>query len=240
MNRDVRKFLDLALLSQAVAKNVCDLTKEIVGTKGIFKFALSGGNTPRTLYRILATSYREAIPWEQIQIFFADERYVPHDDKQSNFRMAKEILFDPVSIPAANIHPIPTSLQYPDEAARAYEKELRRYFPDGGNAFDLVLLGMGKEGHTASLFPNSPALDDKNRWTAAVDVPAIPANRITLTYPILNRSSLVYFLVSGTEKREAFKKVTGGTCEFHDCPAAGVSPVNGKVTWWMDSAVAMD
>lgn len=240
MNHEIKEFRDLEQLSKAVAENISDLINEIVRAKGAFTLVLSGGNTPRTLYQILATAYDKATPWRYVQIFFGDERYVPHDDKQSNYRMVKENLLDLISIPPENVHSVRTDLPDPNEAAHTFENELRKYFPNAGNAFDLVLLGIGKEGHTASLFPNSPSLDERRRWAAAVEIPATPAKRITLTYPILNRSSVIYFLISGIEKREAFQKVTGRASEFHTYPAAGVNPIDGRLVWWVDSAAAGD
>ncbi|MCL4511224.1 MAG: 6-phosphogluconolactonase [Bacteroidetes bacterium] len=237
---EIRKFSNLDELSASAAKEINDLINEVVSRKGRFTIALSGGNTPRLLHHYLATTYRDSIPWNSVQIFFGDERYVSHDDKQSNYLMVKETLLDLISIPLTNIHSIPTSFINPNEAAQDYEKRLRKIFSDTGNTFDLVLLGMGKEGHTASLFPNSPVLDEKERWVIAVEAPAIPKNRITLTFPILNRASEIYFLVSGAEKAEALGAAVNRISDFHACPAAGVHPSNGNVVWWVDSTAYED
>jgi 6-phosphogluconolactonase len=174
---EIKKFRDLDELSIALAKDIADLINQIVKGKKYFSIALSGGNTPRKLFRLLGGTNGKSIPWNSVEIFFCDERYVPHEDKQSNYRMVKENLLDLVSIPQKNIHPIPTSYSNPNEAAQAYEKELRKYFSFEENTFDLVLLGMGKEGHTASLFPGSPALDEKKNWVAAVEVRTTPLSR---------------------------------------------------------------
>ncbi len=236
MRREVRKFRDLDELSESAAANIRTLIVETVSRKGRFSIALSGGNTPRTLHHLLATRYRDEIPWESVSVYFGDERYVPHSDKQSNFLMARQTLLDVVPIPASNIFPIPTNLPDPELAADAYEEELRKSFGNQETTFDLLLLGMGKEGHTASLFPGSAALDEGSRWTAAVEVSAVPPKRITLTYPVLNRSESVYFLVSGSDKSGALKQVLSETSDFHVYPAKGIASSTGRVEFWADSA----
>lgn len=237
MSREIRKSSGLDEMSASVALDINDLIRAAAAANRKFTLALSGGNTPRTLYHILATTYHDSIPWEAVHFFWGDERYVPHDDAESNFRMVKETLLDLVPIPGENVHSIPTSYSDPEEAARAYEEDLRKFFGDTGNTLDLVLLGMGKEGHTASLFPNSPALDEKTRWVAAVEAPARPSRRITLTLPILNRASGVYFLASGREKAEAFRKVFDSETDLHDCPAKALDPSQGDVIWWIDASL---
>lgn len=237
MNRNIRKSRDLNELSASTARDINDLSRIAAGANGKFTLALSGGNTPRTLYHMLATTYHDSIPWEAVHFFWGDERYVSHDDVQSNFRMVKETLLDLVSIPKGNVHPIPTSYSDPVQAAKKYEEELRSFFDDSGSTFDLVLLGMGKEGHTASLFPHSPALKEKVSWVRAVEAPAKPFKRITLTLPLLNRSSAVYFLVSGREKADALRRVFDPETDQEDCPAKALDPSNGKLVWWIDSTI---
>ncbi len=236
MTGDVKKFRDLNELSEAAAMDIADFIASTVSRRGHFSLALSGGSTPRTLHNLLGTVYRKKIPWEAVSIFFGDERYVPHTDNQSNYLMAGETLLNLVPIPVRNIHPIPTDHSDPVKAAEAYETELRKHFPEIGSSFDLVILGMGKEGHTASLFPGSPALDEKRRWVMSVEVPVLPRRRITLTYPILNRASAVYFLVSGSDKKGALREVVARSSDYHKFPAKGVSPVHGRLEWWVDSA----
>lgn len=236
VKREVRKFRDLDELSESAAASIRTLAVQTVSRKGRFSIALSGGNTPRTLHHLLATRYRDEIPWESVLVFFGDERYVPHSDKQSNFLMARQTLLDMVPIPASNLFPIPTNLPEPELAAAAYEEELKKVFGDQGTSFDLLVLGMGKEGHTASLFPGSTALDESRRWTAAVEVPVLPPKRITLTYPVLNRSESVYFLVSGGDKSGALKEVLSESSGFHLYPAKGIAPPAGRVEFWVDSA----
>jgi len=237
---EIKKFRNLDELSESLAREIAALINKEPRTNNYFSLALSGGNTPRTLYHLLGTTYAKSVPWSNVHIFFCDERYVPQDDKQSNYRMVKETLLDSISIPQGNIHPIPTGSKNSVEAAEFYEQDLRKYFADHGATFDLVLLGMGKEGHTASLFPNSSALDEKKKWTAAVEVQAVPPKRITLTYPILNRATRIYFLVSGSDKKDVLTKILNDAADFQLYPASGIHPQNGKMVWWIDSAALPD
>jgi 6-phosphogluconolactonase len=244
MTGQIKKFRNLRELSSIAAHEITNLANKTVSAKGVFYLALSGGNTPRTLYHLLGTTYAKAIPWKSMHIFFCDERYVPHDDKRSNYRMVKEELLDFVPIPKENVHPIPTGYSDPTEAARIYDNELREYFRTERNmsgnqpsSFDLVLLGMGREGHTASLFPGSTALDEKEVWALSVEVSVNPPRRITLTYPILNSAEAVYFLISGPDKGEVMRRLMDGANDFHDLPAAGIQPASGNLTWWLDDTV---
>ncbi len=171
---------------------------------------LSGGRTPEPLYLLLATRrYRNALDWSRVHLFWGDERYVPHDDPQSNYYLAYETWLRRVNLPEENIHPMPTHYADPDEAARAYERELRRYF--GAEAshpmFDLVLLGVGDDGHIASLFPQSPTLDETERWVVPSLAPTEPRQRLTLTLPALNAARSIWFLVSGERKRAAIEQL---------------------------------
>jgi len=235
---EIRKFQNLETLSAALAKSLVNVINETLHEKKVFLIAISGGTTPQRLYKLIGGTYDKTIPWNAVHVFFCDERYVPHDDRQSNYQMVKENLLDLISIPQENVHPISTDYPNPDESAQVYERELRKYFQDDGSAFDLVLLGMGKEGHTASLFPGSPALDEEKKWVAAVEVNASPRRRITLTYTILNRAARIYFVISGSEKMGAFSEVAKPNVDFHIYPAAGIVPYNGKLVWWIDRAVS--
>ncbi|MFN4033885.1 MAG: 6-phosphogluconolactonase [Fimbriimonadales bacterium] len=171
---------------------------------------LSGGKTPEPLYLLLAARrYRNALDWSRVHLFWGDERYVPHDDPQSNYYFAYETWLRKANLPEANIHPMPTHYADPDEAARAYESELRRYF--GAEAtlpmFDLVLLGVGDDGHIASLFPNSTALEETERWVVPSLAPTEPRQRLTVTLPALNAARPVWFLVSGERKRAVIEQL---------------------------------
>ncbi len=196
-------FADVNEFSLRAAEAAVRTINESVQSNGSFSLALAGGNTPRTLYRLLSSQFRDRIPWTKVQVFWGDERYVPLDDPRSNYRMARESLLDAVPCPAENVHPMPTELRDPDVAARDYEKTLRGYFSKDWPRFDLVLLGIGEEGHTASLFPGSPALEETRRGVVAVKAPVEPPQRLTLTLPALTHAANVYFLVSGSNKAQA-------------------------------------
>ena len=238
MKAEVKIFTDLDELSNTAAREVARMINATASSSERYSIALSGGNTPRELYRLLAGKYANEIPWDKLHIFMGDERYVPLDDSQSNFKMVKETLLVRVPIPAENVHLISTNYPDPVAAAAAYESELRNFFAAGKAGFDLLLLGLGKEGHTASLFPQSPALDETSSWVRTVVVPAIPTTRITLTYPILNTSANVFFLVSGNEKSDALRMCLQDRPDYHICPAAGIHPASGVPKWWVDSESA--
>ena len=231
---DMRVFPDANELSLRAAEAVARTINDAVRSTGRCSLVLSGGNTPRTLYGLLASRCREQIPWARVHVFWGDERYVPPDHPQSNYRMAKETLLDYVPCPNANVHPMPTHFSDPDAAARDYEATLRSYFSGEPSAFDLVLLGLGPEGHTASLFPGSPALAEATRWVTAVTAPADPPVRVTLTFAALNRAANVYFLVTGSNKARALHDVLTETADPNTCPAAGVRLASGTVIWWAD------
>lgn len=234
--RDVRVSEDPDALSAAVAEEISRLADAAVREKGRFDLALSGGNTPRRIYELLARGYRERLPWPHVHLFWGDERYVPPDHPRSNFRMVREALLDPLGLPAANIHPMPTSYARPEDAARTYEADLRSHFAGGEPAFDLVLLGIGPEGHTASLFPGSKALDEASRWVVDVRVPADPPERLTMTLPVLNSARNVFFLVAGKDKQAILREIfSGQTPPEGPYPAALVRPA-GSLVWFLDQA----
>jgi len=234
---DLRVVDDLKVLSQRVADEVVTIIDETVRRRGRCSLVLSGGSTPITLHRLLATSYRGRIPWSLVDVFWADERYVPHDDSHSNYRMARATLLDHVPCPAGNVHPMPTHFPEPDDAARDYQATLERYWKGGTPQLDLVLLGMGPDGHTASLFPGSAALDERIRLVMAATVPAESPRRLTLTFPALARSTQIHFLVSGADKAVALSHVLSGADRV-SYPAAGVRSAGRSVVWWVDRNAA--
>jgi 6-phosphogluconolactonase len=200
---------------------------------------LSGGSTPRTLYALLVQpDYRNALPWQRIHWFWSDERFVPPTDERSNYNMARELFLEAAPIPRDNIHPIPTTSNTPVAAAQAYEETLMRFYGARGLTpdrplFDVILLGLGEDGHMASLFPGSPALKERSHWVAGVP-DGKPEARITLTYPALESSRDVVFLVTGAAKRTILETILGGAS---DLPAARLRPV-GRVHWFVDRAAA--
>jgi 6-phosphogluconolactonase len=238
MKSDVRVFADVDELSLRAAEAAVITINDSVRSNGSFSVALSGGNTPRTLYRLLSSRFRDQIPWTKVHVFWGDERYVLLADPRSNYRMARETLLDAVPCPAGNVHPMPTELPDPEVAAREYENTLRSYFSKDWPRFDLVLLGLGEEGHTASLFPGSPALNETQRWVVAVKAPAEPPLRLTLTLPALTAASNIYFLVTGSNKAQALHHVLTGSPDPKSYPASGIRRAKGTVIWWLDRAAA--
>jgi len=236
---ELRVFATLRSLSLAAADAVAATITSAVRSHGRCSVALSGGETPKLLYELLATRFRAEIPWEHVHVFWGDERRVPPGDARRNDVMAREMLLSKVPCPEHQIHAMATRAQQsPDEAAREYEETMRQYFADGRPRFDLVLLGMGAEGHIASLFPNSPALDERRRWVCAVEVPANPSSRLTLTLPVFQQSAKLYGLVSGASKSGALRAVFGKAADPKTLPAAAVRPVDGDVIWWADTPAA--
>ncbi|MGA9186458.1 MAG: 6-phosphogluconolactonase [Candidatus Acidiferrales bacterium] len=229
---------DLSALNRAALDEIQRQIASAVAVRGRFAIALSGGHTPAKLYALWADQDRDSTPWNQVHLFWGDERYVPLNDPLSNYRMTREALISRVPIPAANVHPFRTELATPADTAADYEAELRRFFGGAPPEFDVQLLGIGPEGHTASLFPGSPALEEKQRWAAAVRVAAIPPDRLTLTPVVLDRGRNTFFLVAGHDKREILEKIrnepSGRPSEF---PAARIQP-SGRVIWFLDRAAA--
>lgn len=228
---DIRVFADAEALAQASA---AWLYERALASSGRFAVALSGGSTPKRLYQILGSDLRARFPWERVYWFWGDERCVPHDAANSNYRMVQEAMLSRAPVPEANIHPVPTSLA-PDEAARAYERVLQTFYgsvvlDSSRPLFDVVLLGLGEDGHTASLFPGTAALAERKRWTASV-IGVQPEARITLTYPALESSRDTVFLVSGASKRDMLARVWRGD----DVPAARLRP-HGALHWFIDRA----
>ncbi len=229
---------DPEALSRRVADWMLDLA---LAQAGAFAVALSGGSTPRLLYQRLAgPPYRDAFPWSRAHWFWGDERFVPHDDCLSNYRMVQEALLSRAPIPAGNIHPIATEGVSPEAAASAYERELKSFYgaarlDPARPLFAVMLLGLGPDGHTASLFPGMAVLAERERWVAAV-VGVKSEARITLTYPTLESSRHVAFLVAGEEKRAVFGRLRRGG---EDLPAARLHPT-GELRWFVDRAAAGD
>jgi 6-phosphogluconolactonase len=243
---DLRVFPSAPELFAAAADEFVAQAKRAVQGSGHFTVALAGGSTPKELYRLLAALPPGAVPWDRVFVFFGDERHVPPDHPDSNFRMASEALLSKVPVPRGNVFRVPAENPDAAAAARAYEQTLREFFgveaESGKTAevprFDLILLGMGPDGHAASLFPHSPGLKEHSRWVIANRVEKFQTERITLTYPVLNGAACVLFLVSGVEKREALFQVLRGEYAPEEYPSQAIRPVNGKLIWMMDQAAA--
>ena len=229
---------DPQALAAEAAQRIAHLALDAAGARGRFSLALSGGSPPGALYRLLAEEpYRTRIPWAQVHLFWADERCVPPDDPGSNYRLAYEALIARVPIPAANVHRVRGELD-PQAAARSYDRELRRFFGGPRPRVDLILLGLGSDRPTASLFPGSEALEETERL--AVATTAVydnrPAGRVTLTLPALNAARQVLFLVSGPAKAGIVRAVLADA--EGQTPARRVRPVAGQLVWLLDAAAA--
>jgi 6-phosphogluconolactonase len=223
-------------LADAVARHIVTCAANAVATTGRFTIALSGGSTPKAAYSRLATrDSRLDLDWRVTHILWGDERCVPPDDPRSNYRMAKEALLDRVPIPARQIHRIRGEGD-PEKAASEYEREIRRLL--GGRSLDLVLLGLGEDGHTASLFPGQPSVRETSRWVMAVPAPDGKLWRVTLTPVILNAAHNVTFIVSGTSKAARLQQIIEGPFTPDLLPAQAIHPTNGKLTWMVDEAAA--
>jgi 6-phosphogluconolactonase len=235
----VRIFDDPSALMRAAAGEIVLAAQAAVDERGRFTWALGGGSTPRALYRLLASDpYRERMPWSAIHFFWGDERHVPPDHPDSNFRMAREAMLDAVPVPPENIHRVRAEEPDAQRAAAEYEAALRSFFALASGElprFDLILLGLGKEGHTASLFPESPVLHERERLVAAPWVEAQKTFRVTLTPPVLNHARRAMFLVSGEEKADALRAVLEGPREPERYPA---QIVEGNRLWMVDRSAA--
>lgn len=238
----VRRFATLEDLSRSAAEEVCALSRTAAQGRGRFVWALAGGATPRRLYELVAApSHRDRIDWQEVEIFFGDERGVPPDHPQSNFRLAKEGLLDRVGLPPSRVHRIRGEEPDLHAEARRYQEEMAQVFgipsTEAPPALDLIVLGMGSDGHTASLFPGRPALDEEHRWFVASESPTTPSRRVTATLPLLNAARNVFFLVAGADKAVALRQVLGGPRDPRRLPAQLVVPV-GHLVWFVDQAAA--
>jgi len=231
MNASIEPHDDVAALQRDVADSFCDLARETIAARGLFRVSLSGGSTPRRIYELLA---ERDLPWDKIHFFWGDERNVPHDHEDSNYRMVRQALLDKIGIPADNVHPVPVDVAAPDRAASAYEALLRQQFglPDQGGAldWDLVLLGMGDDAHTASLFPETKALAIEDRLFVENFVPKFDAYRYTMTYPAIESAKQIWFLIAGAAKRDALRQVLSGEGDVAECPSLRVRPTR----WFVD------
>jgi 6-phosphogluconolactonase len=232
-------------LLQTAATGIVDIARASVAANGTCTLALSGGSTPRILYELLARPvFAEQIPWQDIHVFWGDERHVPPDHPDSNFRMANQALLSHVPIPAANIHRIPAELPNADTVAVAYADDLRRAFHLGADdqtalpRFDLIMLGMGEDGHTASLFPHSPGLNERKALVVANPVPKLDTTRLTFTLPVINNAARVWFLVTGGTKANVLKAVLEGPRQPETLPSQLINPTDGELCFLLDAMSA--
>jgi 6-phosphogluconolactonase len=242
----VEIFADIAALISGAVNRFVLLAQDAVAERGVCTVALSGGSTPKGLYTLIATDegFRAAIPWPKIHFFFGDERHVPPDSPDSNFRMVNEAMIQHLPHGSTAIHRIHGELADATEAASRYEAEMRDFFEfhglvEAGFArFDLILLGLGTEGHTASLFPGSLALQETHRWVVANWVEKLKTDRITLTFPVLNNAREVVLLVAGGAKAEIVADVLERTSTVPKYPVQSIKTTNGIEHWMLDRAAA--
>jgi 6-phosphogluconolactonase len=240
---DIQTYATVEQLMHATAEEIIFQAAESIATRGYLALALAGGSTPRQLYTLLANKDLSArINWSRVYLFWGDERCVPPDHPDSNYRMAYDSLIKRVPIPASNIYRIPGE-QRPEQAAEHYQNMLQNFFAaplaeEPMATFDMALLGMGTDGHTASLFPGTAALQEQTRLVVAHYVEQVRAWRITLTPAALNHARHIVFLVAGAEKAERLQQVLQGEEQPDVLPAQVVQPVHGKVRWMVDAAAA--
>ncbi|HEX8282738.1 MAG TPA: 6-phosphogluconolactonase [Pyrinomonadaceae bacterium] len=236
---EVKVFDDPEALARAAASRFAELARESVAARGVFAVALAGGSTPRGVYELLAgEEFREAVDWENVHVFFGDERAVPFDHADSNYRMADETLLSRVNVPGRNVHRI-EGVGDAAANASAYESEMRGLFGDAEwPRLDLVLLGMGDDGHTASLFPHTAALDERRVWVVANWVEKLGAWRVTLTAPAIDAARHVLFLVKGADKAERLREVLKGERDPARLPSQLIRPHDGTLEWFVDRSAA--
>ncbi|MGA2799186.1 MAG: 6-phosphogluconolactonase [Thermoguttaceae bacterium] len=236
---------DFSDLAARAADLVIQSARDAIAQRGRFTFVLSGGSTPEKTYALLAQADRaSAIDWARVYLFFGDERFVPASDPRSNYGMARKNLIERVPIPRSNVFPMPSEMRNAAESAAAYARQIAEFFSISDRTtpprFDLIFLGMGRDGHTASLFPFSDALEVTDAWvtwtTPGITPP--PVDRITLTYPALNAARQVVFLVSDKDKAVALRDVLEGQAPREDRPASGVQPADGELIWLIDNQAA--
>ena len=233
---EVFTFDDPQRLARAAAETVVEVLRAAIAERGRADIVLTGGSTPRTLYELIASDYADALDWAAVDVFFSDERHVPHDHEDSNFKMAHDTFLGSL-VSDERVHPFPTG-STPDADARSFERTLREHFGDEP-VFDLVLLGIGEDGHVASLFPGTPALDETDRWVVATEAPpSSPVReRLSLTFPALNAGRVTLFLATGERKRDAVAAVLR---DPDRSPPAERVTARQRLLWYLDADAAPD
>ncbi|NNJ11370.1 6-phosphogluconolactonase [Chloroflexales bacterium ZM16-3] len=240
---EVLIFPTVETLAEAAAGRIADLAEHTVGLRGDCLIALSGGSLPPRVHQMLVVPpLRDRVPWEHLSLIWADERYVPFDSPDSNYLMVRQTLLDHTPIPSDQVYPVPTFYDTPDLAASVYDRQLQALLAAHGGQIDIAVLGMGPDGHTASLFPGFPQLDaPADQLVVAVEgSPKPPPTRISLTPAALNRAATAIFLVAGADKAAKVRAALRGPYDPHQTPAQIVRPAEGHVVWMLDAAAAAD
>lgn len=233
-------FDDKEIMSEQLASWIEDLVQDTLKKQDLFTLVLSGGGTPKLLFQKLASDkYKDKIDWKRVHIFWGDERVVPFDDDRNNAKMAYDILINHIDVPPEQVHIMRTDIE-PKLAAEEYEKILHQYFENTLNSFDLVLLGMGDDGHTLSLFPGSPIIEEHEHWVNSVYNEQQKMYRVTLMPAIVNKASNIVFMVDGAKKANVLQQVIRGPYIPRQLPAQIIKPVNGQLNWFLDKAVAKE
>ena len=238
----IRQMSDTKALYVAAAEQVCRIGQLAFETTGRFSLVLSGGTTPKPLYELLsAPPFSTSLDWTKVEFFWGDERVVAPDSPESNYRMARDAMFDKLKVPAEHIHRIRAEEKDLDKAAQAYEEEIEKVIGKVAGvgrrppSFNLFLLGMGPDGHTASIYPDTDAVHVTDRWVIPVDVPSLNAKRITMTPTLINRAHFIIFIVTGRNKADVVHDVLQGPRNPRHCPAQLIHPLTGEVIWFADA-----
>lgn len=234
---NLHRHQTLAELNQNLANHVVEIANEAIKNKGRFDFVLTGGSSPKVLYNELSTTYKAKIDWTKVYFFFGDERTVLPNHQDYNGLMAKENLFDNLQTPADHIFYVDTTLS-PDEAAKVYKSRLDEHFNGKELIFDLILLGMGDDAHTASIFPHTTLVHDKNATVESVFVEKLNTYRISLTAPLINKAKNIAFITFGLNKAVALQAVLGPVKDYQNYPAQLINPINGNLDWFVDEQAA--
>lgn len=233
---EIKVVPDLAAMVEEAAARIAVEAKRAIEAKGQFSIALSGGNTPKPVYeRLTREPYRSDVEWPKVEVYFGDERCVPPDSAESNYRMAREAMLSKLPIPEKNVHRIRGEID-PQQAAMEYGQLLKDRCGDGG--LDLILLGMGPDGHTASLFPDTEALNETKHRCVANYVDKLKTWRVTMTAPFINRAGMVMFMVNGADKAKRVAEVLEGARDVRKLPSQMIQPAAGRLIWLLDSGAA--
>ena len=243
MNREVQILPDAAAIARRAAEKIIEAAAVAIKERGGFTISLAGGSTPKALYSLLATdpAFKSQMPWDKTQFFFGDERHVPPDNSDSNYRMAHESMLSKVPLKPEQVIRIKAEYENSEKAAEEYQQALRTWFQRSNQQlprFDVLLLGMGDEGHTLSLFPGTKALHDNGRWVMSNWIGKLFTDRVTITAPVANNSALAIFMVTKADKALALKGVLEGPYEPEQLPSQLIQPKNGKLLWLVDPTAA--